>query len=36
MPRDAILRMLTEAGFSGVKCQSYFDLFQHYSGNKPV
>jgi hypothetical protein len=36
MPRDAILRMMTESGFSRVKCQSYFDLFQHYSGDKPL
>jgi hypothetical protein len=36
MPREAILRMLTESGFVAVKCQSYFDLFQHYSGDKPV
>jgi demethylmenaquinone methyltransferase / 2-methoxy-6-polyprenyl-1,4-benzoquinol methylase len=35
MPREAIMRMMTESGFSCVKCQSYFDLFQHYSGDKP-
>jgi demethylmenaquinone methyltransferase/2-methoxy-6-polyprenyl-1,4-benzoquinol methylase len=36
MPREAILRMMTESGFAAVKCQSYFDLFQHYSGDKPA
>ena len=35
MPRGAIMRMMTESGFVAVKCQSYFDLFQHYSGDKP-
>jgi demethylmenaquinone methyltransferase/2-methoxy-6-polyprenyl-1,4-benzoquinol methylase len=35
MPREVIMRVMTESGFGQVKCQSYFDLFQHYSGVKP-
>jgi demethylmenaquinone methyltransferase/2-methoxy-6-polyprenyl-1,4-benzoquinol methylase len=35
MPREAIMRVITEAGFGGVKCESYFDLFQCYIGEKP-
>ncbi len=35
MPREAIVRVMTESGFSRVKCESYFDLFQCYVGDKP-
>jgi len=35
MPREAIMQIMTESGFGAVKCESYFDLFQCYTGEKP-
>jgi len=36
MPPDVITNVMTESGFESATCQSYIDLFHHYSGRKPL
>jgi demethylmenaquinone methyltransferase/2-methoxy-6-polyprenyl-1,4-benzoquinol methylase len=35
MPPEAVLCVMRESGFTNVNCFSDFDLFHHYSGQKP-